>query len=238
MELPVALTSLTIGTARFRVGTWQGVADAAYLAPVTEATTLGPAVLAAARDRLAQQGFRSVTTAAVTPAVRDRLVADGFGVSAELAALSRDLHSLDGLPDPRRRTRRVRRRDLGLVLRIDSGAFAPIWRLDAEGLHEARTATSHSRWRVNRGAPVAAYSITGRAGPQGYLQRLAVAADCQGRGLGTVLVADALTWLRRGGARTVLVNTARDNEPALGLYERCGFAIEPDPLAVLHRNLP
>ena len=71
----------------------------------------------------------------------------------------------------------------------------------------------------------------------GYLQRLAVTTHCQGRGLGTLLVSDALAWLRRRGAQTALVNTPPDNERALALYQRCGFRIEPDRLAVLHRNL-
>ncbi len=139
--------------------------------------------------------------------------------------------------DPRGRTRKARRRDLDGVLQVDAGAFPLFWRLDAEGLHEARRATPLSRWRVNRGPEVTAYSITGRAGSEGYLQRLAVAAHCQGQGLGTLLVSDALVWLRRGGARTALVNTPPDNERALGLYHRCGFRTQAERLAVLHRNL-
>ena len=123
------------------------------------------------------------------------------------------------------------------MLQVDAEAFPPFWRLDADGLHEARTATPFSRWRVNRGVEVHAYSITGRAGSVGYLQRLAVAARRQGQGLGTLLVADTLVWLRRGGARTALVNTQPDNEPALALYQRCGFRMEPDRLAVLYRDL-
>ena len=71
----------------------------------------------------------------------------------------------------------------------------------------------------------------------GYLQRLAVATHSQGRGLGTMLVLDALTWLQRRGAQTALVNTPPDNERALALYQRCGFREEPDRLAVLHRDL-
>ena len=234
---PMALTSLSIGPARFRVGAWQGSHDVAYLAPVTAATTLAPAVLAAVRDRLQQQGYRAVVTGAVAPPARDLLIDDGFGVRSELTALSRDLDSSPRLSDCHGHTRRARRRDLHDVLRVDAEAFAPSWRLDADGLQEARTATPHNRWRVNRGPETAAYSITGRAGSHGYLQRLAVATHYQGQGLGTWLVSDALAWLRRGGARTALVNTPPDNERALALYQRCGFAIEPDRLAVLYRDL-
>ena len=233
----VALTSVRIGSARFRVGRWQGQHEVAYIAPVTATPTLAPPVLASLRDRLMHQGFRSAITAAVSPPVRDRFVDDGFGVRAELTALSRDLEAYRRLARPGGRTRRARRRDLDGVLRVDAGAFPPFWRLDAEGLHEARTSTPSSRWRVIRNPEVTAYSITGRAGPTGYLQRLAVATHAQGRGLGTLLVSDAMNWLRRRGAQTALVNTPPDNERALALYQRCGFCVEPDRLAVLYRDL-
>ena len=238
----MALTSLSIGSARFRVGAWQGAADVAYLALASAATTLQPWVLTSLRDRLHDLGYRAVVTAAVAPRERDALIRDRFDVRYELATLSRDLEAATPrLATPggqtRRGTRRGTRRDLEVVLQVDAEAFLPFWRLDADGLHEARTATPFSRWRVNRGVEVHAYSITGRAGSAGYLQRLAVAARCQGRGLGTTLVADALMWLRRGGARTALVNTQPNNERALALYQRCGFRMEPDRLAVLHRDL-
>lgn len=233
----VALTSLRIGSARFRFGPWHGHHDIAYLAPVSPASTLAPWVLASLRERLLHQGYRAVITAAVAPLARDLLLDDGFSVQSELTALSQDLETIPGLMIHDRRTRRARRRDLDGVLRVDAGAFPLFWRLDADGLHEARTATPFSRWRVIRDPEVAAYGITGRAGSMGYLQRLAVAARCQGRGLGTALVSDALAWLRRGGARTAMVNTPPDNERALALYDRCGFRVEPDRLAVLQRDL-
>ena len=234
----MALISLNIGSARFRVGAWQGAADVAYLALASTAATLAPWVLAALRDRLHDLGYRAVVTAAVAPRERDALIRDRFDVRSELATLSRDLEAATPwIANPRWHTRRGTRRDLEVVLQVDAEAFLPFWRLDADGLHEARTATPFSRWRVNRGVEVHAYSITGRAGSAGYLQRLAVAVRCQGRGLGTLLVADALMWLRRGGACTALVNTQPDNERALALYQRCGFCMEPDRLAVLYRDL-
>ena len=236
----MASALVSAGAARFRVGDWQGSAGVAHVAPLTAATTLAPTALAVLRSRLQDRGYRAIVTAAVAPSERDRLMSDGFRLRAELVALSADVRTSVRLSRSHRRRglRRGRRRDIDEVLRVDAAAFAPFWRLDACGLHDARTATASSRWRVLHGPEVMGYSVTGRAGSRGYLQRLAVAPSRQGQGLGTLLVADSLDWLRRRGVRTVLVNTQPDNERALDLYGSCGFAVEPDRLAVLQRDLP
>ena len=236
----MASVLVSVGAARFRVGDWQGSAGVAHVVPLTAAATLVPTALAALRSRLQAHGYRAIVTAAVAPSERDRLMSDGFQVRAELVALSTDLLTSVRLSRSHRRSglRRGSRRDIDEVLQVDAAAFPPFWRLDAYGLHEARTATPSSRWRVLRAPGVTAYSVTGRAGSRGYLQRLAVAPSWQGQGLGTLLVADSLDWLRRRGVQTVLVNTPPDNERALALYRRCGFAVESDRLAVLQRDLP
>lgn len=51
------------------------------------------------------------------------------------------------------------------------------------------------------------------------------------------LVADALRWLVRRGARSAVVNTQDGNAAALALYTRCGFVLEPHGLTVLARDL-
>lgn len=233
----MTLTSLSLGPARFRLGPWQGGADVAYLAPLTRAATLKPSALSAVRSRLRSQGYRAIVTSALGGPERDRLIGDGFRVHSELVALTIELGT--GLAPPSRmsRIRRGRRGDVDGVLRVDADAFPPFWRFNADSLHEARTATPVSRWRVSRGPEVEAYSVTGRAGARGYVQRLAVARSGQGQGMGTLLVADALHWLRRGGARTAMVNTQPDNDRALSLYRQCGFRTDPDRLSVLCRDL-
>jgi ribosomal protein S18 acetylase RimI-like enzyme len=88
---------------------------------------------------------------------------------------------------------------------------------------------------VARDAP--GYSLVGRAGDRGYVQRLAVDPDHQGRGLGRTLVVDGLWWLRRWRVREVLVNTQEGNDRAVVLYERLGFRHRPGGLAVLQADL-
>ena len=235
--MSVSVTVLNIGAARFRVGAWQGDARLAYLTPITAAATLAPVVLAEVREQLVRRGYAAVMTSALAATARDLLIDDGYTVRAELVTLSRSLDNSAALPRAPRRTRRARHGDLEAVLRVDAAAFGSFWRIDGNGLRDAREATPRSRWRVNQGSPVAAYSISGRSGAAGFLQRLAVAPQHQGQGLGTMLVSDSLRWLRSSGARTVQVNTPPDNTRALALYERCGFRVDHERLAVLYRSL-
>lgn len=62
----------------------------------------------------------------------------------------------------------------------------------------------------------------------GSFRHLAVAPAAQGRGVGRALIAAALDRARAGGDRQVLVHVAEDNERALDLYVRLGFARRPD----------
>ncbi len=82
-----------------------------------------------------------------------------------------------------------------------------------------------------------AYAVSGQAGRQGFVQRLAVAPAHQHHGMGAALVSDGLRWMRRHGASTTLVNTQEGNEAALSLYQRLGFRERASGLDVLVRSL-
>ena len=82
-----------------------------------------------------------------------------------------------------------------------------------------------------------AYSIWGRAGARGYLQRLAVDPTHRRAGHGTALVVDGLRWLARRRADTAVVNTQVGNDTALSLYESLGFRRQPGGLVVLRTAL-
>jgi len=124
------------------------------------------------------------------------------------------------------------------VLQVDRASFPPFWQLDDAGLDDALTATPRTRFQVaiDDAGAVVGYAISGRSGRNGYLQRLAVAPDRQGCGLGRALVVDGLRWLARWRAEQCVVNTQWGNEAALGLYERVGFHRLPQALAVLSKG--
>lgn len=228
-----------VGDGRLRISAWRGDASTAYLAPARGRPS--PTSVARCLEQLATGGFRSALTAALAAPEQAAFLAAGFAVEERLHLLTRSTEDLPSIPGTSATIRRGRRSERPAVLAVDRAAFPPFWQLDAEGLDDALAATPSSRLRVALGGAdrntIVGYSVSGRAGPRGYLQRLAVSPTDQHRGVGAALVLDSLRWLRRWGAREVLVNTQEGNEAAVRLYERLGFQLEPEGLAVLRRSL-
>ena len=220
---------------RLRVVPWRGDGRIAQLTPGRGRAT--PASVRRALDDLAGTGYASVLTGALSPADQVPFLQAGFEVHERLHLLVRELDDLPRVGPARQR--RARHADRPAVLDVDAAAFPAFWRLDAAGLADALAATPSSRFRVATDADgaVVGYAITGRAGPRGYLQRLAVHPDRQRAGTGGALVVDGLRWLRRWGSKEALVNTQEENEAAVRLYEALGFRRRPEGLAVLRLAL-
>ena len=126
------------------------------------------------------------------------------------------------------------------MLAVDQAAFEPFWQLDQAGLRDALRATPFRHFRVvgnDADTALAGYAISGRSGPAGYLQRLAISPHQQGQGTGAALVIDGLRWMARWGVTQAWVNTPQHNTGALRLYERLGFEQVPPGLQVLERVL-
>lgn len=198
--------------------------------------------------QLAAHGFTRMRTGALGPRQALQAHAAGLQCIQELVLLEANP------PLPGRshvvRSRRGRPRDLVALAAVDRAAFGSPWHLDAAMLDDVRCATPSARVRVVTDRAVrldesmassaasaalcgiAGFLISGRAGQNGYVQRLAVAPHAQRRGIAAALLADALAWLRRRHVQRVFVNTHVENVPALELYRRHGFVELPDRLQV------
>lgn len=224
------------GRDRVQISAWKSHEDVANLVPFPERDALSPAAVAHAVDAVREQGFTSAYTAALTPSQAVPFLHAGFGLVEELHLLRCTLHVEPA--SERTGLRRGRRADFEDVLELDALAFDDFWQFDRASLTDAMRATPRHRFQVSRTAPVRGYHVTGLAGTNAYVQRVAVHPEAQGQGLGTRLVMDSLRWGWRNGASLAHVNTQLTNERAVALYEKCGFVSAPYHLQVLHTLVP
>jgi ribosomal protein S18 acetylase RimI-like enzyme len=190
-----------------------------------------------------------VRTSALFPRAADVVLSFGYVTVDTLALLRLDLTTtatFTGVAAKRGHTgaRPMRPWHLARAAAIDVEAFGNLWGNSSESLREIRSATPVSRARVvggrllNRSA-ITGFAISGAAGPNGYLQRIAVQPAAQRAGTGSALVTDAVEWMQSRNLSSVLVNTGVGNAPALALYEKFGFRRLSDHLIIAeHRFAP
>ena len=109
-------------------------------------------------------------------------------------------------------------------------SFSEFWRLGrkawpGDGRHAGATLRVIG---VDEADQVIAYALTGRAGPTGYLQRLAVRPSHQGQGLGRCLAIDSPALAPPPSPDRVLVNTQVTNERALQPLPEPGLRSRPE----------
>jgi len=227
---------LSSGRERVRTGPWRGDGRVAYLAPLADAPPPSAGFIQSCLGELSARGYTSVITAALSVSERKPFYVAGFRDQERLRLLIHNLERVTRPSEPA--VRKARRTDRPRVLEIDGATFSAFWRLDEWGLDQALAATPVARFRVaSAGDRVVGYAITGRAGTDGYLQRLAVDPAHQRQGLGRALALDGLHWLRRKGTSRAVVNTQIANTAAFSLYESLGFRSQSSDLVVLRREL-
>lgn len=230
--------TIVTGGDRVRVGPFRGSAQTGSIVPLANSGAVHDEAVAQGLATLRSRGFDHVVTSAMGPIESRPFHAAGFRIHHELHLLIRDLESHPApAPDGRIRLRAARRTDWNQVLEIDRAAFDSFWQFDSDSIRDALKATPSRRFQVVKANPPTGYHITGRAGPNGYLQRLAVDPAAHRQGLGRLLLHDSLAWLQRRNVDRVFVNTQLDNDAAYSLYRAEHFAVAEHRLAVLELDL-
>lgn len=216
----------------------------ACLVPIPGRVQLSAESVSQAISRLRAHGASAVVTAAVPPDCAPAFADTGFVEAESLVVLSLDPdHYVPAADAQVVRLRSVRPWEIDLVLSVDAAAFEPKWWLHRNGYDEAMAATPRTRARVvatpawPKAASIDAFLLSGFAGNQGFIQRLAVHPDVQGRGYASALLDDAVRWMQGADVETISVNTHPENERALAIYERRGFERAPHDLTIWRLEL-
>ena len=226
-------------TERAALVDWPFDPSVAMLQPIDHTQRIRPADIEELVERAAMEGRRAVRTSALFPGSAAPALDLGFAPIDELVLLRRSLDraAIEQLGDTPKTTPLSRRR-LDEAARLDVAAFGPLWGHDRSTLSATRSATASSRTRgITADRRLVAFSISGRTGRSGYLQRLAVDPAHRRGGLGRMLAIDAMRWMKRLGCIDAWVNTSVSNTAALLLYEGLGFDRRPERLIVAELDL-
>ena len=82
------------------------------------------------------------------------------------------------------------------------------------------------------------FALSRLAADEAEILTVAVDAAFQGKGIGRALLAENLRQAANAGARAMFLEVAKDNAPALALYERFGFVKVGERAGYYRRNLP
>lgn len=235
---PLAAAPLTLraGGVVARVRPWAFEPNVAHLVLYNQSRLPTPSdIIGWIRDlRLA--GYDTVRTGALGVLAGARFERLGFEALQSLVLLEHT--SVGSVATPGGDTVRLPAEHDEAASRIDVAAFGAGWGIDRIGIGDVRAATPRHRARgIRHGTELVAYSISGRDGRNGYIQRLAVSPSHQQQGHGAALVGDALRWMARWRVQRALVNTHVGNEAALNLYHRFGFTDLGDRLHVYERRI-
>jgi [ribosomal protein S18]-alanine N-acetyltransferase len=190
----------------------------------------------AAEIYLRNEAMRFAYYVGEAPWLLDMLNAHGFEQVNTVVAYERGQDAPIANGHATVRLRSAREADLTAVEELDAASFPLLWRYPLPMLQAAmQPAARFSLAELDR--RLIGYLLSTQEGNEGQITRLAVLPDYRRQGIGSRLLADALSTFRRGCVRRVSLNTQDDNVPAQRLYERFGFRRTGDELPVLEKPL-
>jgi ribosomal-protein-alanine N-acetyltransferase len=218
---------------------WPSDATVAHLIFVDHLVVPTSDTVGAAIEHARRKGARVIRTSALFPRATDVLAAIGFEPIDRLALLRLAVDDVvEHLPAAGRRSTSMLPWHHHHAARVDREAFGLMWGNDATSLRQIRTATPAHRARVLRvDGRIAGFAISGLAGSNGYVQRLAVAPEHRRAGIARELTVDAVWWMHARRATTAFVNTGVTNTAALALYDGLGFERTDDELTIAELRL-
>ena len=118
--------------------------------------------------------------------------------------------------------RAMKAEDLLEVSLIDQSAFSSIWQNSLESLNLAFQQSSISTVALSNNK-IIGYQISTLTSIGTHLARLAVLPSYQGKGVGKTLLNDLIKKSISMGAKTISVNTQKENLASIELYTKFGF---------------
>jgi len=167
----------------------------------------------------------------------DPLQERGFRLISHIATFEKIGWSIPMAGNQDVMVRPVKPADYGALVALDAPSFHPRWRNSMESLRRWRESLPYFVVATAADTVVGyCYCSTGKPG-RGHLIRLAVHPAWWGQGIGTRLMAEAILYFQRAGARHITLNSQEENERAQRLYQNFGFRLVGREATALWREL-
>jgi ribosomal protein S18 acetylase RimI-like enzyme len=194
----------------------------------------GSGFLDSVTDHLHDLGEDVAYSPALYPDSTGMWVKSGFTTHAKLALME---HALGFRNPPESEVTAADDPDWAAIHLLDQSCFEGFWGMSEEGLRDAHQTNRTSTVLLTyAGETIVGYAIAGMQLGIGYLHRIAVSPEHGGAGRGAALLRSAIGWARAHGGRTMVLNVRAENQRAIRLYERAGFAMTGTSLVVLRHE--
>lgn len=130
--------------------------------------------------------------------------------------MSAEPHSLHPVIRP------LRKDDLDAVIAIETAAYPFPW---TRGIFAECLRIGYACYGVSLDGVLAGYVILNWAAGESHLLNLCVAPGRQGRGLGALLLAQAIERAQAAGCGSMILEVRPSNPAAAAMYERRGFRV-------------
>lgn len=194
---------------------------AAFLHEMDVDAFLAPLIQTVIRS-LRENGASLLTYVGTEDWLVSRLVRAGFSLEESVITFLKSGGEMPAPPESQPiLVRRGEEADLDAVAQLDREAFPAEWHYGEATLLRALRA-AHV-FLVAYDDALIGYAYGDVLGGSAHLTRLAISPHHQGRGVGAVLLREAVSLFQQRGAWSVTLNTQRSNLASQRLYQRFGF---------------
>ena len=179
-------------------------------------------VLLPVLDRLRRRGMRKLAWMDCQSWAGPQLKRRGFKPLTEVVTLIKSDRDLPGGRITEAYVRSVSDVDIPAVVAVDRAAFSPHWWYSEATVRRKMGVSAHFVV-AELAREVVGYAEGELRSQVAHLNRIAVHPVHQGRGIGELLLRDALLAFWRDGAKQVSLNTQIDNQHSQRLYHHLGF---------------
>ncbi len=212
------------------LGNWRKHLPSIAIWEIIPGSKVKTAVIKELTSSLEKSGFSELVSPILTEREVGSYLDAGFRIFEILARLEKRNHIVPKV-EGAARLRKATREDIKSILEVEKRAFSSFWWLGEEAFIQFLVDHHFLVALLNKN--VVGYNISNILKRQGVIYRLGIDPSYQGRGVGSQLLAETITWFKEKGVKPVTLTTQEGNKKGMELYRKFGFVVLSGRLYIL-----